>query len=177
MLHTNTIRQSMIATSKRMLVAAALMLTVGITSSFARSTNGAVAGDPAAVANISNNINTRVQTAFQKDFNKSTLLAFEISKDYTKLTLKMNEVVMTAFYSGDGQLLAVTRNIKSNQLPIQLLMELKKNYNGYWISDLFELTADDHSNYYITMENADVKVTLRSSNNEGWEKYEKANKD
>jgi len=84
---------------------------------------------------------------------------------------------MFAFYSDNGDLLAVTRNIRSSQLPISLLLELKNKYNSYWISDLFELIVDDQSNYYITLENDNSKLTLRSSDNNSWEKYEKTNKD
>lgn len=117
--------------------------------------------------------NGAVKVAFHKDFKKAELTATEVKATYTKLTFKLNGVVMYAFYSENGQLLAVTRNITSNQLPIQLLLEIKKNYSDYWITDLFELTGDGASNYYITLENADQRVTLRSEGSDSWETYEK----
>ena len=117
--------------------------------------------------------NGAVKVAFHKDFKKAELTATEVKATYTKLTFKLNGVVMYAFYSDNGQLLAVTRNITSDQLPIQLLLEVKKNYSDYWITDLFELTGDGASNYYITLENADQRVTLRSNGSDTWETYEK----
>ena len=117
--------------------------------------------------------NGAVKVAFHKDFKKAELTATEVKATYTKLTFKINGVVMYAFYSENGQLLAVTRNITSNQLPIQLLLEVKKDYSDYWITDLFELTGDGASNYYITLENADQRVTLRSNGSDSWETYEK----
>ena len=73
-------------------------------------------------------------------------------------------------------MLAITHNIKSTQLPLTLLMKVKNDYSHYWISELFELNSHGESNYYITLENADKKITLRSSDN-NWEVFSKTNKE
>jgi hypothetical protein len=117
--------------------------------------------------------NEAVKVAFHKDFKKAELMGTEVRPNFTKLTFKMNDVVMYAFYSDNGQLLAVTRNITSNQLPIQLLLEVKRDYSDYWITDLFELNGDGASNYYITLENPNSRVTLRSSGSDSWAVYDK----
>lgn len=148
--------------SKKIALAVALLLTVGISSSFANPTEGH---------------NDAVNASFRKDFKKAELLTTEPGKNYTKLTFKMNDMVLSAFYGEDGQLLAVTRNIRSNQLPIQLLLQIKKDYATYWISDLFEFSSDGSSAYYITLENADSKVTLRSSGSDTWDVYTKKTKE
>ena len=138
---------------------AALILTVGISSSFATP-----AGDL-------DNINA----SFHKDFRQAELLATNVTVNYTKLTFKMNGMVLFAFYSGDGKLMAVTHNIVSTQLPLQLLMDLRRNYAGYWISDLFECDAEGSTSYFMTIENANSKITLRS-NDGNWETYTKSTK-
>ena len=139
----------------------ALLLTVGVSSSFARSTN---------------NDNDNVTAYFHKDFSTAELLDSKSTGNYTKLTFKMNGMVLTAFYSNKGELLAVTHNITSSQLPITLLMQVKRTYGSYWISDLFELNSNGDSNYYITLENADKKITLRSNDN-NWEVFSKTTKE
>ena len=121
--------------------------------------------------------NTAVTASFHKDFKKAELLTTEAGKNYTKLTFKMNDMVLFAFYSEEGQLLAVTRNIKSNQLPIKLLLQIKQEYANYWISELFEFNADGTNAYYITLENADSSVTLRSSGSDAWDVYTKKTKE
>jgi hypothetical protein len=140
----------------------AFVLTI-VSTSFANTTN--------------DDHNTAVTASFHKDFKKAELLTTEPGKNFTKLTFKMNDMVLSAFYGEDGQLLAVTRNIRSNQLPIQLLLQIKKDYTAYWISDLFEFSSDGSSAYYITLENADSKVTLRSSGSDTWEVYTKKTKE
>jgi hypothetical protein len=141
---------------------AALALTLGTTNIF---------------AGPSHEINGQVRTAFQKDFNKAELVDYTSSKDYTRLTLKVNDMIVFAYYSENGDLLAVTRNIKSTQLPLPLLLDLKKNYSNYWITDLFEMSSASQSSYYMTLENAGTRVNLKSVSNDSWETIKKDNKE
>jgi hypothetical protein len=73
-------------------------------------------------------------------------------------------------------LLAVTRNITTNQLPMGLLTDVKKNYANYWISDLFEMVADNETSYYVTLESADSRVVLKSTDSTTWQVYKKEKK-
>lgn len=163
LLTINQLSQTLIKGSKKIAFAAALLLTIGISSSFATPHH--------------RDRNDLVKASFRKDFKKAELLGAEVKPTYTKLTIKMNDVIMYAYYSDNGNLLAVSRNIRSNQLPVQLMLELKRSYADYWISDLFELTGDGASNYYITVENADTRVTLRSCGSDAWEVYERKGKE
>lgn len=121
-------------------------------------------------ANSTGEVNREIKASFRQDFHNAQLMTIEVRNNFTKLTFKMNDQVMSAFYSGSGELLAVTRNILSSQLPVSLLNSLKKYYNNSWITDLFEFNGDNQDCYYITLENADTKLTLRS-NDGSWEVY------
>jgi len=138
--------------------AAALLFTL---SSFARSADS-ISGD--------------IRTSFKKTFRNAQLMSTETRETFTKLTFKTNDVIMFAFYSRSGDLLAVTRNILSSQLPLNLLLSLKSDYNAYWITELFEFTSNDDSCYYVSLESADAKITLRSTG-DTWEVYSSVRKD
>jgi len=116
-----------------------------------------------------------INASFKKNFRNAQLMSTETHEAFTRLTFKMNNTIMFAFYNNSGELLAVTRNIVSSQLPMNLLLSLKNDYNTYWITELFEFTGDGSSCYYVSLENADVKVTLRS-NGEYWEVYSSSKK-
>src|ERR1700679_1288598 len=122
---------------KQITLTVAVIMTLGIGSSFA--------------APIAKNGQEAINTSFHRDFRQAELLSTNAGKDYTKLTFKMHGVILSAFYSDNGELLAVTRNIPSNQLPLRLLMELKNNYANYWITDLFEINSNGSSSYYIPL--------------------------
>jgi hypothetical protein len=143
---------------KRITVLAALLLTLCTTYSFATpATNGGVT------------------TSFSRDFQNAQIVSTQDYNSFTKVTFKMNDVVMFAFYNTNGELLAVTRNIVSSQLPVNLLTNLKKHYGDKWITDLFEFSGNEQNCYYISLENADSKTTLRSSGSE-WEVYSSTKK-
>lgn len=149
-----------------------------IASKFALALTFALTMVSTSFANIANDDhNAAVTASFHKDFKKAELLTSETGKNYTKLTFRMNDMVLFAFYSEEGQLLAVTRNIKSNQLPINLLLQVKQDYATYWISELFEFNSDGTNTYYITLENADSSITLRASGTDSWDVYSKKTKE
>ena len=111
-----------------------------------------------------------IKASFKHDFENAQLMSTEEHDNFTKVVFTLNDQVMTAFYAANGELLAVTRNIISSQLPVSLLVSFKKHYSDYWITDLFEMSRDSQSNYYLSLENADTKMTLRS-NGDSWEVY------
>jgi len=137
----------------------ALFLTLGVSSSFAATTTP------------NNEENQVVLASFHKDFRTAEVMVVEAKKEYTKVTFKLNNLVLFAFYNENGELLAVVRNILSSQLPIQLLMDLKQNHNNCWITDLFEINSNGQTNYYVTLEDGDNQTTLRSTSSNNWETY------
>jgi hypothetical protein len=159
MLHTsNILLQNLINRSKKIGIAAALFLTIGISSSFAAPKDG---------------LNREVKASFQKDFKNAQLMDFQVNPKFTKITFKMDDMILFAFYAGNGDLIAVTRNIKSTQLPIQLQVKLKEDFGNCWITELFELNDNETSRYYVSLENSDMKVILRSDGSSSWEIYQK----
>lgn len=129
-----------------------------------------------AFANNEETINQRAVSSFKKDFAAAQDVKWESNKDFVKATFKLNDQVMFAYYSHAGNLMAVTRNIVSSQLPINLLSDLKKKYNNYWVSDLFEVSSDTDSSFYITLQNSDQTVVLKSNGISEWEVYKKDKK-
>ena len=111
-----------------------------------------------------------INASFKRNFKNAQLMSTEAHEAFTKVTFKMNNTIMFAFYNNSGDLLAVTRNITSDQLPMNLLLSLKGDYSAYWITELFEFTTDGASCYYVSLENADIKLTMRS-NGDTWEVY------
>ena len=137
------------------------MLTIGLTSTF---------------ANNEETINQRAVSSFKKDFNNAQDVKWENNKDFVKATFKINDQVMFAYYTQTGDLMAVTRNILSSQLPINLLASLKKSYSSYWISDLFEVSSTTDAAYYVTLQSAEHTLVLKSNGTTAWEVYRKEKK-
>jgi hypothetical protein len=127
-------------------------------------------------ANSSAEVNQTVIKSFQKEFNNASNVEWTLMNGLNKATFTLNGNVMFAFYTNSGERVALTRNLTSDQLPIVLTAELKKNYEGYWITDLFEIATDSQTSYYVTLENADHKIVLESVGVQGWQSYKKEKK-
>lgn len=124
-------------------------------------------------AHTGEEVNENVLRSFNKEFAGASNINWEVGKSVLKVTFTLNGQVMFAYYHEAGDLVAVTRNLVSGQLPIGLLADLKKTYQEYWITDLFEISADDNSNYYITLQNADQTIVLKSAGTQGWQVFRK----
>lgn len=118
-----------------------------------------------------------VLKSFQSTFNTAKDVEWIVSDNLFKARFELNCQVVMAYYSTDGALLAITRNITSHQLPLALQTSLKKGHEGHWISELFEMNNTEGTSYFVTLENAEGKVVLKSSAGNGWNVFSKSKKD
>ncbi|HEY4337929.1 MAG TPA: hypothetical protein VGM89_18595 [Puia sp.] len=149
---------------KHLILSIATMLMMGVSvSAFAGKNDDGV-------------VNQLAVKSFKKDFNGASNIIWEQREGYTKATFSLHGQVLFAYYNNIGDLQAVVRNITSDQLPINLLSSMKKEYGNCWISDLFEIVSDDQTSYYVTLEDSDKKVVLKSQGTEFWNEFKKEKK-
>jgi hypothetical protein len=121
-------------------------------------------------------VSPKVLNAFNTEFTSAQEVQWTATNDYYKASFDMNGVKVFAFYNLDGELMGLTRNISSAQLPVSLQASLKKNYGNYWISDLIEVAKNNGTSYYATLENGDKKVVLTSASGSDWSTFKKDRK-
>lgn len=148
---------------KKIFLSIATMLMMGVSISAFAAKND----DP---------VNQLAVRSFKKDFSGASNIIWEQRETYTKATFSLHGQILYAYYTNNGDLQAVVRNIISDQLPINLLSSLKNSYGDYWISDLFEIASDDQTTYYVTLETGDKKIVLKSQGTEFWGEYQREKK-
>ena len=121
-------------------------------------------------------ISKNVMSSFNKQFSDARDIKWENQADFVKAQFTLNEMVLFAYFNKNGDLIAVTRFISPNQLPLELLSSLKKQHTGYWVSDLFEIQSENGTSYFATLENADQIVILKSEGISGWNTFQKEKK-
>jgi hypothetical protein len=146
---------------KKVLLSIATVLMMGVSAFAANNDEG-----------VANQLAVR---SFKKDFATAKNIVWEQKDAFTKATFSLNGQVLFAYYNNNGDLQAVIRNITSDQLPINLLASLKNEYNDCWITDLFEMSSDDQTAYYVTLETSEKKIVLKSTGS-AWEVYTKEKK-
>jgi hypothetical protein len=124
----------------------------------------------------SEKVSPKVLAAFKAEFSNAKEVEWETGSNYFKAAFSMNEQRVFAYYDLEGHLLSLARHISSTQLPVNLFSDLKNDYASYWISDLFEVSNNEGLHYYVTLETADTKLMLRSSNGGDWSTHSKNKK-
>lgn len=145
---------------KKIIITLAMIVTMGTMSTFAGEEN----------------VNPQVLDAFKNEFSSAKEVKWTAESNYYRAAFTFNGLHVFAFYNPEGELLGLTRYISSLELPLKLQSDLKKNYSDYWITDLFEVAINDSTNYYITLENADSKIVLKTTGGNTWKTHKKIRK-
>ena len=145
---------------KKILFVFGLLVTMGISTAFANDEK----------------VSPKVLASFKSEFSTAQDIMWETGSNYFRAMFSLNEQRVFAYYNIEGELISIARYISSIQLPINLFSNLKNDYSKYWISDLFELNNGEGLHYYVTLETADTKLVMRSSNGSSWSTYSKNKK-
>jgi hypothetical protein len=144
---------------KKMMIALVIIFTVMRATAFANEIG----------------VKQEVLNAFKSEYSSAQEVNWTVGVNYYKATFVMNDQKLFAFYSIDGEFLALTRYVSSLQLPENIQNSLKKQFREKWITDLFEVVNSEGTMYYATLENADTKIILKSGTGY-WTLYKKDNK-
>ena len=121
-------------------------------------------------------VTKQVLQSFTRNFSQAKEITWTVTDSYYRASFTLNEQKVFAFFNCDGLYLGLTRYISSFQLPLNLQSRLKRHYGKKWITDLFEMTNDEGTAYYITVEDSDTKIILNASSGSDWHLYKKEKK-
>ena len=121
-------------------------------------------------------VNQKVLDAFKTEFNTAKEVEWSVGSNYYKATFNYNGKYVFAYYNENGELLGLTRYLSPVDLPMNLQKNLKNDFKEYWISDLFEIAKNDGTAYFLTLENADTEIVLKSTDSSNWSVYSKVKK-
>jgi ABC-type glycerol-3-phosphate transport system substrate-binding protein len=137
----------------------------------------AVAIGNAAIAGTGGGeVDKRIRKAFEKEYAGAANVKWYVFDEYTKVDFTFNGMQLVGFYTKDGEMLGVARNIPFSSLPLMLQIGQKKDYKDYWITEIYELAKTDGTRYYLTLENANRVIKLGSTGSDNWEVVKKHEK-
>ena len=146
---------------KRILTSLTLALVLLSTTSFANEKN----------------VNDAAIRSFSSSFRTASQVEWSVTENFFKASFVLNGQHAAAYYNQDGSFVALTRNVCSTQLPVALQAQLKDQMatGTFWISELFEVASETETAYYVTLENADSQLVLKSSG-ANWTTFQKQRK-
>jgi hypothetical protein len=128
------------------------------------------------IAGIGGKVDERIKRAFEKEYAGAADVKWYVYDEYIKVDFSFNGMQLVGFYGKDGRMLGVARNINFASLPLMLQIKQRKNYKGYWITEIYELANGEGTRYYLTLENADKVIKLGSSGSGNWDIVKKQEK-
>ena len=130
---------------KKIMIALVILITVMRTTAFANEI-----------------VKQEVLNAFKIEYSSAKDVIWTVGENYYKASFTMNDQKLFAFYTIDGEFLALTRYVSSLELPENIQNSLRKQFKEKWVTDLFEVANSEGTMYYATLENADTKIILMS---------------
>lgn len=119
-----------------------------------------------AFANGEENVTQKVQDAFRHDFSGVNEVSWKKQDVFYFASFTLNNCLVDAAYDEEGQLVGTSRSIRLAQLPLNVSLQLKKDYDGYQVNDnVLELNYEGATRYYLTVYNDKQLLKLKALSN------------
>ncbi len=111
-------------------------------------------------------VSSEVQTAFLKKFTGAENVTWKKSGALYFAEFQMQQNSLLVAYSDNAELVAISRTIPLNQVPLQLSQTLADNYSDYTMSNaVTEIVLEGVTSYYLTIENKSKILALKATAN------------
>lgn len=112
-------------------------------------------------------------SSFNKSYADAQDVQWESVGTNLRVSFRYSGQQLTAYYRTDGQQIAVSRNLVSTQLPLNLANELKARFDSQWLTDLLEISSNGETTYFATLRTAEHITVLRAEPTGSWTVYSK----
>src|ERR1700712_204603 len=96
-------------------------------------------------------IPNEVISAFNTDFDASVKVTWETGTGYFKAGFIQSGVLCYAFYSMDGELMGMGRQLTTDMIPASLGEQLESVYSGYTLTELYQIGTEESGDYLLVL--------------------------
>ncbi|HUX83867.1 MAG TPA: hypothetical protein VMV20_01450 [Chitinophagaceae bacterium] len=120
----------------------------------------------AKASSIEPTANSKALVSFENYFGNATQVKwFTIGTDKLEAKFMVNNVSETAFFDTRGNLLEVTRPIQVSDLPIQISLEMTREFPSSAVRYATEFSSGNSTVYVLILESSSDWKTVRVNNN------------
>ncbi len=102
--------------------------------------------------------------SFNKAFPQATEIVYKVTEKFTEVNFTWHIMQLQAFYDLDGNSIGTSRHIDIKDLPLSYLLNIKKEFPGYELTEAIEFDHTDVGlNYYVTVVRAQKGYVLEVS--------------
>ena len=113
------------------------------------------AAEPTATPNVVH--------AFETTFQNAEDAQWSVVENLYKVSFKMDNREMFAYFNSKGELVVVAKYLKIAQLPKAAQKKLSVAAQGYTISEVFEVNDGEESKFYATLTDGSTKKVVEST--------------
>ena len=124
---------------------------------------------------FANTVPGSVEHRFESVFGRNTDVIWSEANGLYKASFTIGSERVIQFYNGDGDEVAVAQYLSIAKLPAGLQSDLKKYTSEYAVSEIFEISDELGSSYYVTLTGKEKSFVMRSVGNI-WKQYSKVKK-
>ena len=122
-----------------------------------------VAAGSSAFALDETKVGFKVKNNFETQFEGATNAVWTTKDDYLKVSFTLADENVEAFFSVDGEMMGMSRNVDLKKLPLNAIQTIKKKYGAFKVTDTIEFDQEGEKSYYVMLENGNHKQILKVS--------------
>lgn len=109
-------------------------------------------------------VNKKITAAFEKKFVPSSEVNWKYSDGYYFAQFQVDNNDVSVAYNEEGELVGSSRVIRKAELPADVVAGLKDQFGDYSVCDaVTEIVLQGEKSYYVTVENKNAVLRLKSS--------------
>ncbi|HEX6913790.1 MAG TPA: hypothetical protein VF145_01030 [Chitinophagaceae bacterium] len=117
----------------------------------------------AVAADGGKNVNYWVLSKFNNSYKAATNVNWVVTSQYAKATFLLDGERVEAYYSTEGEFIAESKAIATQDLPRMARKTIEKKYSGYTLKEVIEYATPEKTEYYVSMENEKESKILKIS--------------
>lgn len=120
-------------------------------------------------------LTSRIIRAFNTSFTDAENAQWSEAGDLLKVTFTVHDKSMFAFYNTQGEMVVNGKYMTVKQLPKATQKRLAEAAKGYKITEVFEVSDEQDSRYYATVDNGTEEKIIVSTGGK-WNTFKKTSK-
>ncbi len=122
------------------------------------------------------NFSNQTRANFYSDFGYIPISNWEVTDQFDKISFMKNNVMYTAYYDSNSELVGTISNVSVADLPAHALEEINKKYKGYTVGNVvfyddnesnetdmmyYGQQFDDEDKYFVELQNDKEKIVVQ----------------
>lgn len=121
-------------------------------------------------------ISSAVLSSFKNEFKQASNVSWKTGAGYTKASFTLDNQQMEVFYNAEGNVIASSRNIGLDELPVRAKRNFSKHFTGYTVNQAIKIDGEDEKAYYISAENEKESVIVKIDDADAMSIFQKTKK-